>query len=374
MKNGLFSLLLGIFCVSVVYAVNSNEIESLRLRSQGASSELSSSDKEVIAKFWTEALNQMLLSKSSNQIVDIRRQLEAQKGDDFLSYYSSAYASQAKSDIQEAFQNVERLEDPLQRQMLEQNLMILAANLQSPQFVPLALKHLNDKDAVVRYWAFKAVTQSAVIQQLTSDITRDEQATDAILIALQTEATSELYPHVQKMVVGFCAAFDQSKARDVLLLVANKRIIAYKNWTVNDESPDTLLLTVLGAIAEQNSDPEIKKVFGRTFAELYALVIQRYTQGKEVFSSDRIDVLSTIITEVDQSVLDKVMGIKTRILDAIRLGRGLDTQYETLLGNQILRGQLGDKYKFDYGKDAGGKAITSPPELQAMPDLKRTDR
>ena len=98
MKNVVFSLLLGVFCVSVVYAVNSNEIESLRLRTQGASTELSSSDKEVIAKFWTEALNQMLLSKSSNEIVEIRRQLEAQKGDDFLSYYCSAYASWCRRD------------------------------------------------------------------------------------------------------------------------------------------------------------------------------------------------------------------------------------------------------------------------------------
>ncbi|MHC4988782.1 MAG: hypothetical protein ACYTFX_09855 [Planctomycetota bacterium] len=373
MKNLMFALVVGFFCISAAYSVNITEIESDRLRIQGASSELTSSDKSVIAKFWTEALNQMLLSKSSNEIVEIRRQLESQKGDDFLSYYATAYIGQAKTDIQEAFQDVDRLEDSQQRQMLEQNLMILAANLQSPQLAPLALQQLDDKDAVVRYWAFKAVTQPAIIQQLTSEVTRDEQVTEAILDAMETQAANGLHPETQKMIVNFCAAFNQSKARDILLAIANKRIAAYRNWTVNDESPDAVLLAVLGATAEQNSDPEVKKVFGRAFSELYAVVIQRYSQGKDTFSSEQIDRLLTVIAEVDQSVLDKIMGFKTGILAAIKRGQGLDAQYETLLGNQMLRGQLAEKFKFDYGKDASGKSLSAPPKLDPMP-VKSTEQ
>lgn len=367
MKNLMFVLVAGIFCVSAAYSVNTAEIESVRLRTQGVSSELSASDKDVIAKFWTEALNQMLLSKSSNEIVEIRRQLETQKGTDFLSFYATAYIAQAQTDIQEAFENVTRLEDARQRHMLEQNLMILVSNLQSPQLASFALQHLDDKDAVVRYWAFKAVTQPAVIQQLTAEVTRDEQTTEAILNALEAQAATGLYPETQKMVVIFCAAFDQPKARDILLSIANRRIAAYKNWTANDESPDAVLLTVLGTIAEQSSDPEIKKVFGRTFAELYALVLQRYLLGKDTFSSEQIDRLVTVIAEVDQTVLDKIMGIKTGILPAIKRGQGLEAQYETLLGNQMLKGQLAEKFKFDYGKDASGKPVLAPPKLAPMP-------
>ncbi|MHC5156999.1 MAG: hypothetical protein ACYSOZ_02715 [Planctomycetota bacterium] len=373
MKNLMCVLVVGFLCISVAYSVNITEIESVRLRTQGASSELTSSDKSVIAKFWTEALNQMLLSKSSNEIVEIRRQLESQKGDDFLSYYATAYIAQAKTDIQEAFQNIARLEDSQQRQMLEQNLMILAANLQSPQLAPLALQQLDHNDAVVRYWAFKAVTQPAIIQQLTSEVTRDEQVTEAILDAMETQAANGLHPETQKMIVNFCAAFNESKARDILLAIANKRIAAYRNWTVNDESPDAVLLAVLGATAEQNSDPEVKKVFGRAFSELYAVVIQRYSQGKDTFSSEQIDRLLTVIAEVDQSVLDKIMGFKTGILAAIKRGQGLDAQYETLLGNQMLRGQLAEKFKFDYGKDASGKSLSAPPKLEPMP-VKSTEQ
>ena len=245
--------------------------------------------------------------------------------------------------------------------------MILAANLQSPQLVPLALQHLNDKDPVVQYWAFKAATQTGVIQQLTSDITHDEKTTEAILNALKTQAASGLHPEIQKMVVSFCAAFNQPKARDILLAIANQRTTAYKNWTVTDESLDTVLLTVLGATAEQSSEPDIKKVFGRTFAELYALVLQRYSLGKGTFSSSHINRLLTVIAEVDQSVLNKIMGFKTRILEAIKRGQGLQSQYETLLGNQMFRGQLAEKFKFDYGKDASGKALTAPPALGPMP-------
>ena len=372
MKNLMFVLLGFFFCISVAYSVNVTEIESVRLRNQGTGSELTSTDKNVIAKFWSDALDQMLLSKSSGEIVEIRRQLEVQKGSESLSYYSTEYITRAKSEIQDAFQDVRRLENSQQRQMLENNLMILAANLQSPKLASLALQRLDDQDAVVRYWAFKAVTQPVIIQQLTSEVTQDQQTTEAILDALEQKAGIDLLPEIQKMVISFCSAVDHPKSRNILLTVAQKRISAYKNWTVKDESPDTVLLTALGNIAEQNSDSEIKKVFGRTFAELYALVLQRYFQGKDTLSSDQVDRLLTVIAEVDQSVLDKIMGIKTGILMAIKRGQSLDSQYETLLGDQTRQGQLSSRFNFDYGTDASGKPFTAPPTLEPMPERLKT--
>ena len=368
MKNLMFILFSGIFYVSIAYSVNTTEIESLRSRVQGASSELTASDKGVISKFWSDALDEMLLSKSSNEIVEIRRQLESQKGDEFLSYYATAYIAQAKDDIQAAFKDVQRLENPPQRQMVEHNLMILTAKLQSPQLAPLALQHLEDKDDVVRYWAFKAVTQPAVIQQLTSDVTRDDKIIEAILNAMEQKALTELQPEIQEMAVSFCSAFDDSLARKVLLSIANMRINAYKDWTIIDESPDAVLLAVLGNIAELHRDPEIKKMFGRTFAELYALVIQRYSQGKDTFTPDHIDRLLTVILEVEKTVLNKTMKIPTNILKTIREGRGLDRECENLFGNKIRQGKLSEKFKFNYGTDASGKPITAPPQLGPKPE------
>jgi hypothetical protein len=61
------------------------------------------------------------------------------------------------------------------------------------------------------------------------------------------------------------------------------------------------------------------------------------------------------------------MGIKTGVLAAIRRKTGLDREYETLFGNRMMAGELAAKFRFDYGKDASGKAITAPPELGPIP-------
>ncbi|MEN8127351.1 MAG: hypothetical protein ABFR90_06045 [Planctomycetota bacterium] len=369
MKNLLYILFSVFFCVSSAFSVNVTSIESLRQRVQGASAELTSSDKAVIADFWSDALGQMFLSKSSREIVEIRRQLEEQKGSESLSYYATAYVAHARSDIQAAFQDLKAEQmDSQQRLMITHNLMVLTAKLKSSQLSPVALQHLGDQDDLMRYWAYKAVTQRAVIEELTSDVTRDDKTVEAILKALEQKVLTEPQPEIRKMVIHFCSAFDHSLARKILLSIAAERISAYKDWTIQDESQDASLLITLGAAAELQSDSDVKASFGRAFAELYALAIQRYMKGGEMLSSDQIDRLKTVIAEVDQTALNKTMGVKTGILPAVRNGRGLDREYETLFGDKMRPGKLAVKYTFDYGKDASGKPVTAPPQLGPAPE------
>jgi hypothetical protein len=365
MKN--LSYLLYFVCMAVAFSASTTEIETLRSRVQDSSAELTASDKGVISKFWSASIDQMMLAKSSKDCVEIRTQLAEQKGNEFLSHYAVAYVAEAKGSIEAAFGDAQRMEKADQRQMVERNLMILTGELKSPDLAPLALQRLDAEDDVVQYWAFKAVTDPGVVQQLTSDIVGDEKTTETILAALHERLSGEVHTQIQKLVVRFCLGFDSPVARDILLLIADGRIEAYRNWTVTDEALDVSVLTALGNVAVLREEPD-KSVFGRKFAELYALTIQRYLMGKDALSKNEIEELMTVIAEIDQTVLGKTMGIKTGILSSLKSKRGLEREYETLFGDRMRSGLLPDKFKFDYGKDASGKSITVPQELEPTPE------
>ena len=362
------SYFLGFVCIAVAYSASTTEIKTLRSRVQDLGVELTTSEKGVISKFWSTTLDQMMLLDASKECVETRRQLAEQKGSEPLSYYAAAYIAEAKSAIGVAFENAKRMEDPGHRQMIERNLMILTAELKSSDLAPLALQRLDGEDDVTRYWAYKAVTELAVIQQLTSDVTGDEKTTEAILTGLKNRTPVETQAEIQKMVIRFCMAFDDPLARDILVSIADSRIQAYRDWTVKDEMLEVSLLTALGNVAMLQQDPANKKIFGRKFSELYALTIQRYLKGKAAFSKEEVGQLLTVIAEVDQNVLGKSLGIKTGILLALKSKRGLEREYETLFGDRTRSGQLTELFGFDYGKNGSGKPITAPPELGPVPE------
>ncbi|OQY06170.1 MAG: hypothetical protein B6I25_04435 [Planctomycetales bacterium 4572_13] len=366
MKN--LPYFLGFVCMAVAYSASTTEIETLRSHVQDSRTELTVSEQGVISKFWRASLDQMLLTDSSRECVEIRKQLAEEKGSEYLSHYAATYIAEAKNAIETAFVDAQRIEGIEQRQMLERNLMILTAELKSPGLSSLALQRLDAEDAVTRYWAFKAVTSPAVIEQLTSDITGDEKTTEAILSGFKKHISVEPQAEIQKRVVRFCMAFDDPLARDILVLIADRRIKAYRDWTVSDEMLDITVLTALGNVAMLRQEPADKTLFGRKFAELYALIIQRYLKGKDALSKDQRTRLLTVIAEVDQTALGKTMGIKTGIFTSLKRRAGMEREYEVLFGDRMRSGLLAEKFKFDYGKDASGKPVTAPPELGPIPE------
>jgi hypothetical protein len=367
MKNVGWFLGAVFLCILQVYAVNTSDIESLRTRAGGGSTELSTSDTAVISQFWTKALDEMMLSANSEDMVKVRRELETQKGDKPLSFYATAYIAEALKDIKTSYQNAQRIANPAQKTLVERNLMILTANLKSPKLAPIALARVGDEDEAIRYWAVKAVTQPAVVVQLTDEVTHDEATVELILKAIGERILVEPMPEIQRMMIDFAAPFNLPAARQSLLSLAEQRKKAYQDWTVKNELLDVNLLTALGNIAYLEQDAETKKTFGRAFAELYAMVFQRYLKGTNQLSAEQMDQLTTVIAEVDQRVVTKVMGIQTRVLIAMQRKTGLNSDYELLFGNKQLPGELGLRFKFDYGKNEAGKPITIPPELGPMP-------
>lgn len=363
-----FSTFLVLFMIVPLYAVTVSDIEEIRLRTESSRSELQPADRNLVEEFWETSLNTMLLSATAQDIVDIRRGLEAQMGTEPLSFYTSGYVAAAKRFLLTAFANVARMEDAAKQQLLEQNLMVLTAQLKNPALADIVLGRINDKDPVVRYWAVKAVTNSGVIQQLSSEITRDPETEEKILNALKERIGFEQQVEIQTMIINFAAAMDHPVARDILLAVADKRIESYKNWSIDNGDLDSRLLIAMGNTALISPDAEVKRIFACKFAALYSLVFQAYMKGEAILTGPQVDQVISVILEVDKAVLAKMLNVpQTGIFRALQRKVGLDREYETIFGDRLRAGDLGTLYKFDYGKDASGKAITEPPAIGEPP-------
>ena len=363
-----FSTFLVLFMIVPLYAATVSDIEEIRLRTEGNRTELQASDRSAIEEFWETSLDTMQLSDTAQDIVDIRRRLEQQIGAEPLSFYSSAYDAAAKRSLQTAFSNVARMEDAAKRALLEENLMVLTAQLKTPALADIALGKINDKNPVVRYWAVKAVTNSGVIQSLSAEITRDEATEEKILDALKERIGFEQQVEIETMIINFAAAMDHPVARDILLTVADKRIEAYKSWIIDKGEMDSRLLIAMGNVVLISPDADVKRAFAQKFAELYALVFQAYMKGADLLPDAQLEQVISVILEVDKEVLAKMLNVpQTGILRDLQRKVGLDRDYETIFGDRLRAGDLGNLYKFSYGKDASGKAITEPPAIGEIP-------
>jgi hypothetical protein len=350
----------------VYSAVDTREIESVRQRLVSASANVTEADEAVIAKFWRTGLDRMFLAPEPAEVVEVRKQLTQQKGGENLSFYATAYIAEAIKDLQVAFETVERIENPDKKALVNRNLMILTAEIASPKLAPLAIQRFGDADEVIRYWAVKAVTQPAVVEEMTKGVTPDPETTEAILKGLLEQAGAETVAEIQKMMIVFAGSVDHPLSGQLLTGFADKRIEAYRNWTVTNEYLDIPLLNALGGSAVIKTG-DAKSQFGQKFAKLYSLVIQRYMKGQTVLPSKTVEQLLAVIVEIDQTCVAKSLEIQTGILRAIQRKTGLEREYDTLFGNKMMAGELALKLRFDYGKDASGKALTAPPELSAPP-------
>lgn len=364
------SVLLVSFLILPLYGVTASDIEGIRQRTEGNRMEVSDADRSLINEFWETSLNTMLLSDNAQDIVDIRKRVEEQAGREPLSFYTTAYINAAKEKLRTAFENAAQISDVKKRRLIEQNLMILTAHLKNPSLADIALPHVNDKNTVIRYWAVKALTNSGVIQMLTADVTADKEMETKILTALNERLAFEDQVEIQMMIINFAAAMDNPVAREILLTVAEKRIEAYKNWSIEPKytNLDTRLLIAMGNIAMRTQNAEVKSIFAHKFAELYALVFQAYMSGANVLTEAQLEHLIGVILEVDRTVLDKMLNVtQTGIFRALQRKVGLEREYETIFGDRLRAGDLATIYKFDYGKDSAGRPITEPPSIGQPP-------
>lgn len=368
-KTVLFLVATGLLGVNS-WAVPAEEIAALRQQAQTSGVALTDADRAVIDKFWRVAMDAILLSEDPTQLVSIRRQIQQEKGPELLSFYATGYLQSGRTHLKTAFETVAKMEASEKKTLLERNLMILTAQLQSPLLVELGLERLADSDNVVRYWAVKTVAGTGVAQQLTAETTGDEVLTGTILKALAERVSLEPSTDILRTIVTFAAMVNRAEAREILIAAAQRRIKAYMDWAVEDEQFDSVLLTTMGQVVLANRESKEYTPVAQGFSELFSLVFQRYLTEPSTLTDAQKNALLTVIAEVDSQILTKVMGVpQTGVLRAIQRRTGLAREYETLFGSEMQAGELGIRLKFDYGKAADGKVKTAPPKLSAAPIL-----
>lgn len=365
------SIFIVLIVAASVWAVTVSDVQDVKQRTEGGNLNLSPAERSVIEEFWESRLNTMLISDRPDDIIAIRKDLEVAMGDEPLSLYSSAYNEIAREYLAKALENVVRVEDTNKQEMLEQNLMVLTARLKSPALASIAIQRIDHENPVVRYWAVKAVTNTGVIQMLSSDVTADKETEGKILNVLKQRLQFEQQTEIRTMIVNFAAAMEHPTAREILLTVADERIKAYTTWSfmMDQETLDTRLLIALGSRATTAENNEDKSVLARKFAELYALVFQAYMKGAGSLDAAQLSYLLTVILEVDRSILNQMLNVpQTGVLRAIQRQVGLEREYEMIFGDRLRPGDLATTFRFDYGKDASGRSITAPPEIGSVPE------
>ncbi len=360
MKNTVFALIAVVFGSMWAVAVPTEEIAALRQRAQGNAAAISEADRATIEKFWQMAMDAMLLSEDPATVVAIRRQLQQEKGDT-AGAYAAEYIKAGLADLKTAFETVSKWDASERKSLLNRNLMVLAAQLQSTQLAALGLERLGDADEVVRYWAVKTVSNPAMAEYLNTDSSDQNK----LFAALKERIAQEPQPEVLRAVITFAAMVNRQEAKGLLIAAAERRIAMYQSWKVENEPIDTLLLKTLGMIVLNESDSAARAALAQKFAELFALVFQRYMVDPTPLTGDQRAALLAVIAEVDNQIFTRLMGNQqTGVMRAIRSPQwqqAMQREYELFFGSEARAGELGTRWKFTYD----GK--TAPPKLAAKP-------
>ena len=110
------------------------------------------------------------------------------------------------------------------------------------------------------------------------------------------------------MIAGFSGQVNGPQAKQLLLKIVDLRTIAYEKWTVKYELMDAKLLRSLGNEILSPASEQDRAVISRKFAQLYSYAMQRYILGANVLSDVSKKQLSSVLVEVEQLLLDRLLG------------------------------------------------------------------
>ena len=114
------------------------------------------------------------------------------------------------------------------------------------------------------------------------------------------------------------------------------------------------------------SAPSGMEAYKRHFGQLYSHTMQYYIQGRDRLNSEQKQQLASVLVEVEQSCISKLLGISQSVIkrsiehdDYDRLKQ----EHQRLFGSTGQQGELAKSLDFDYGQTANGDRRLSPSEL-----------
>lgn len=356
-----------ILSFAAVAAVDTAPIEQVRTQSIQANTQPDAAGLGVIDDFWQKSIDTLMLAEDTADIIAVREDLVKQKGDKDLSLYASAYVKAANKHLKSALDTVGKWTDNDKRLRIERNLMILLAQLSHIELADLAIAQLDDQDSMVRYWAVRALTNPAIVDQLKSGVAGDEKQTSRIIAGLGDAIKKNNDPRSWIFIGNFAVGLETAPSQDLLLSLADNRIDAYMQWNVTDEATDASILKSIGALVQATTSPAVKQELLSRFGQLYSCAIQRYMMGENIPDTSK-DQLVTVIAEVEDAVILKILpGWTVKFRADLAKSLPIDKDYELLFGSSTRPGDLASRLNFNFGKDDTGKAMLAPKPLPAEP-------
>ena len=360
---------------SNVFALNSTDIEAVRNRTLESKKALGSGDADIINSFLRAGMDELLLEQDLWESVNIRSAIIAQSGGAGMSPYGMAFIQASKKNLQVALDDVLQWEESDRKIRMELNLLIIAASLESMDMIDLGLQMLTSKNGTVQYWAVKTIANDNTRKQLISQVSGDEELVARLAKELQNIVSPQTFPETLRLIVEFCDEMDTQESKELLTKIVDIRISQYDNWKVKYELLDGILLASLGKQILVEVTPQDKSNLCRKFAQLYSFVIERFVLGQEVLRAEQKQSLASVIAEVENGPISKLLGrSQNRLKKAVEGSKYsvVESERKFLLGSDTQQGQLAKTLNFDYGK-AGGNAITAPKSLKApvVPDSEK---
>ena len=372
--------LAGVLAINTVaQPVSTKRIDAVRQKALLNKDVLENADFEVIDAFWADALAELLMLDDFSEIVTTRSQIFACRGNPEPSQYSAGFITSAQKHLTAAFDDVQNWETDKRKTWIERNLIILTAQLQSPELLELGMRMIGHENGTVRYWAVKALTNLSVVRQLNADVSLLAEPAARIASQLETTAEKETHPEILSLIAAFAGQVNGPQAKQLLTKIVDLRTSAYENWTVKYELMDAKLLRSLGREILSPVSQSNKAANSRRFAQLYSYAMQRFILGENVLSDVSKQQLASVLVEMEQSVLDKLLGrpqstikkavekILTRKTIEQKDYSALEAEHDSLLGTAARKGELPAALNFDYGKNPDGSALTAPKKLGPPP-------
>jgi hypothetical protein len=321
---------------------------------------LDSSDFGVIDDFVEEAVRELVEAKDFSDISKLRSDFvtnSISKKDSSSAQYRNQFTKSAVEHISGALKSSQSFAAD-RRFKVVLNLLIVIESLGDVQLSTLVLDKLDDNNAALRYWALKCFASPEVIRQLN----------DAGNSSLSAQVISRIGKVVEKcddalliLIANFASEIKEEQAMELLNRIADMRIKQYFGWQVEDELTDMVILKSLydKIISGQGGADS-----ARRFAQLYSYVFQRYLKGTGKLSELHKQKLVTVMVEIEDKCISKLLGKQTKIREAIgkKDNEALLREHDNLLGNANTEGKLPAKLNFVY-RGPDGRESTAPLAL-----------
>jgi hypothetical protein len=343
-------------------AVDTAEIDAVR--GKGV---LGSEDLRIIDRFVGEAVDELVQTRDFTSVAKIRTVILSRSVSGTTSaaaQYSEQFSDSAYKYISRGFEQAARFTPEERRFKAVLNLLILADGLEDLRLADLAMKWLNDDNAIIRYWAVHSVTTSGFIKKLN--------AAEGGNPGLASEIAGQLKGLVESggseelaLMAQFGGEVNIPEAEELLLQITDVRMSRYVDWTVEYELLDSAILKLLDKKIPSSGQVNVEIAW--RFAQLYSYAIQRYVKGRGDFlSAEQKHQLASVLVETEVFCISK----RTRIAQAVIKKAveqedyvALMAEHNRLLGDETRAGQLPSSLNFDYGENPDGSRRTAPLAL-----------